>query len=170
MELSDGVRWTKRHSRGGRVVTFALSQTDTVREAGAFKIRPETAHACMTHETQKRPRLSLLFSTLLNSQKISFSSSEETPPLVWLLLRTSLSTDFLQTLGHRHRNTRDHPRTRNTRDFTNKQATCKRKIYFRVALKRTIVKIRKEISNLNRTTDPNNGLQRTDFGTVIGKI
>ena len=61
-------------------------------------IRPETADACMTHETQKRPRLSLLFSTLLNSQKISFSSSEENPPLVWLLLRTSLSTDFLQTL------------------------------------------------------------------------
>ena len=61
-------------------------------------IRPETAQACMTHETQKRPRLSLLFSTLLNSQKISFSSSEENPPLVWLLLRTSLSTDFLQTL------------------------------------------------------------------------
>ena len=28
--------WTKRHSRGGRVVTFALSQTDTVRGAGAF--------------------------------------------------------------------------------------------------------------------------------------
>ena len=42
--------WTKRHSRGGRVVTFALSQTDTVRGAGAL-IRPETAHACMTHET-----------------------------------------------------------------------------------------------------------------------
>ena len=36
LELSDGVRWTKRHSRGGRVVTFALSQTDTVRGAGAF--------------------------------------------------------------------------------------------------------------------------------------
>ena len=40
--------------------------------------------------------------------------------------------------------------------FTNKQATCKRKIYFRVALKRTVVKIRKEIWNLNGTTDTNN--------------
>ena len=58
----------------------------------------------------------------------------------------------------------------NSRWVPLKQATCKRKIYFRVALKRTVVKKRKEISNLNRTTDPNNGLQRTDFGTVIGKI
>ena len=40
--------------------------------------------------------------------------------------------------------------------FTNKQGTCKSKKKIRVALKRTVVQIRKEISKLNRTPDPNN--------------
>ena len=50
--------------------------------------------------------------------------------------------------------------------FTNKQAKRKRKIYFRVALKRTVVKIRKEISNLNyRTTELQT--QTTDCNELI---
>ena len=134
----------------GRVVTFALSQTDT-----DIIIR-----ICFTYHI--------------------FHSSEQ--PKDFLFFFGGKSSSFLATFDnivinrlssnarHRHRNTRNHHRNRNTRDFTNKQATCKRKIYFRVALKRTVVKIRKEISNLNRTTDPNNGLQRTDFVIVIGKI
>ena len=39
---------------------FALLQTDTVRGAGVFNSAGKTAHACMTHETQKRPQLSFL--------------------------------------------------------------------------------------------------------------
>ena len=60
LELGDRVRSTKRHSRGGGSSLLPYRKPTPSGEPVRL-IRPETAHACMTHETQKRPQLSVLW-------------------------------------------------------------------------------------------------------------